>query len=108
MFLMRTRLIEPICAPAGPRSRAPSRRNKGEVRTSRMVMPTTLISSSTPPSTLSSARPRELSNTQFAIAMFLNPPFDTVPNLMRPVGFLPPLSGASAEALGRPSNSAPT
>src|SRR5580692_5436510 len=32
------------------------------------------------------ASPREHSNTQFVIATDLNPPFDSVPNLIRPVG----------------------
>ena len=39
----------------------------------------------TPPSTLSIARPWQSSNRQFVIAIFLNPPFDSVPNLIRPV-----------------------
>ena len=37
-------------------------------------------------STDSRARPRQKSNTQLETVMFLNPPLDSVPNLMRPVG----------------------
>ena len=53
---------------------------------SRMVTPVKVISSSKAPSTLSSANPRQPSKTQFEIVMFLKPPFDSVPHLMRPVG----------------------
>ena len=46
-----------------------------------------MVTSSSPaPSTVSRARPREHSNRQFVIAIALNPPFDSVPNLIRPVG----------------------
>ncbi len=84
-LLISTRLSVPTGVPAGPRRRDPSRKNSGALRMSRIVTPVTVMSSMMPPSTVSSARPRQLSNTQFAIAMFLNPPFDSVPNLMRPV-----------------------
>ena len=36
--------------------------------------------------TLSSAKPRQLSKTQLPMVMFLKPPFDSVPHLIRPVG----------------------
>ena len=44
-----------------------------------------VMSSKMAPSTVSSAKPWHFSKTQFDIVMFLNPPFDSVPNLMRPV-----------------------
>ena len=37
------------------------------------------------PSTVSSAKPRQPSNTQLEMVMFLKPPLDSVPHLMRPV-----------------------
>jgi hypothetical protein len=37
-------------------------------------------------STLSSAKPRQLSKKQSPMVMFLKPPFDSVPHLIRPVG----------------------
>jgi hypothetical protein len=33
------------------------------------------------------AKPWQPSKTQFETVMFLNPPFDSVPNLMRPVRY---------------------
>src|SRR4051812_36522850 len=51
----------------------------------RIVMLSIVTSSSSAPSTDSSARPQQYSNTQFEIVMFLNPPLDSVPNLIRPV-----------------------
>src|ERR1700722_3444367 len=52
----------------------------------RMVILLTATSSSGPPSTVSSASPRQLSKTQLLILIFLKPPLDSVPNLIRPVG----------------------
>ena len=54
-----------------------------------------------------SARPRERWNTTFEIVMFLNPPFDSVPNLIRPVG--PSRSGAAVVVRPYvPSSTVPT
>ena len=50
-----------------------------------MVMLVMAMSSSRAPSTVSSARPWQPSKTQLETVMFLKPPFDSVPNLMRPV-----------------------
>src|ERR1700756_1914404 len=86
-LLIITRFSVPTGTPAGPRMRLPSRRNSGVLVQSRMVTPVKVISSSRAPSTLSSANPRHPSKTQFEMVMFLNPPFDSVPHLMRPVGF---------------------
>src|SRR5213076_3264955 len=83
---MLTRLNAPIGVPCGPRIRLPSLRKKGELLMSRIVMLLIVTSSSNPPSTVSSASPRQYSKTQFEIVIFLNPPLDSVPNLMRPVG----------------------
>ena len=58
---------------------------------SRIVRLATAIPSMLPPSTASNARPRQWSKTQLAIVMFLNPPEDSVPHLMRPVGPPPSL-----------------
>ena len=60
---------------------------------SRMVMLVIAMSSSSAPSTVSSARPWQPSKTQLETVMFLKPPFDSVPSLMRPVP--PTLPGAS-------------
>ena len=51
---------------------------------SRIVMLLMETSSSDPPSTSSSASPWQKSKTQLEMVMFLNPPLDSVPNLMRP------------------------
>jgi hypothetical protein len=86
ILLMRTLLNVPTLVPAGPRNLAPSLRKNGALRMSRMVTPAKVMSSIGPPSTVSSAKPRQVSNTQLVIVMFLNPPFDSVPHLIRPVG----------------------
>src|SRR5215469_6854290 len=52
---------------------------------SRIVRPVKVTSSRRPPSTLSRAIPLQPSNTQFETVMFLKPPLDSVPNLIRPV-----------------------
>src|SRR5271156_591413 len=83
---MITLFSVPTGTPLGPRIRVPNRKKIGEFRISRIVTPVNVISSSSAPSTDSSANPRQLSNTQFEIVMFLNPPFDSVPHLIRPVG----------------------
>ena len=83
---MMIRFKVPTGTPAGPRMRLARRRNNGVLVQSRMVTPLKVISSSKAPSTLSSAKPRQPSKTQFEMVMFLNPPFDSVPHLMRPVG----------------------
>ena len=80
-----TRRMVPTPVPSGPRIRAPKRKKNGGLNRSRMVMFVMLTSSSSAPSTDSSANPWQPSNTQFAIVMFLKPPLDSVPNLMRPV-----------------------
>ncbi len=77
--------IFPTATPSGPRIRAPSRIKIGAPYTSRIVMLVHVTSSITAPSTDSIASPQHPSNTQFEIVMFLNPPFDSVPNLIRPV-----------------------
>ena len=85
MLLISTRRKAPTGTPSGPRMRAPRRRKIGAEVMSRMVMLVMVTSSSSPPSTVSSASPWQPSNTQLEMVMFLNPPFDSVPNLMRPV-----------------------
>jgi hypothetical protein len=50
-LLIRTRLSVPIGISTGPRIRAPRRRKIGALRMSRMVTPTTVMSSMIPPST---------------------------------------------------------
>ena len=79
------RLMLPTLVPAGPRSRAPRRMKMGELATWRIVMFEIAMSSMCEPSTLSMAMPRESSNTQFVMVIFLKSPFDSVPSLMRPV-----------------------
>src|ERR1051326_3543102 len=55
-----------------------------------------VIFSMIPPSTSSSANPRHARNVQFSTVTFLNPPFASVPNLIRPfltrLGFILPSS----------------
>ena len=53
--------------------------------TLRMVRLLIVTSSSQPPSTVSSASPRQYSKMTLEIAILRNPPFDSVPNLTRPV-----------------------
>ena len=71
--------------PFGPRSRAPSLRKIGQLIMSRIVRFVTVKSSSSAPSTVSRHSPWQPSKTQFEIVTFLNPPFDSVPHLIRPV-----------------------
>src|SRR3984885_6680407 len=59
MLEMFTRLMLPTGTPAGPRIRAPRRRKIGDATVPLMVT--------------------------FEMVMFLNPPFDPVPSLMRPL-----------------------
>jgi hypothetical protein len=51
---------------------------------SRIVMLLTVKSSSSAPSADSSASPCVPSKTQLEMAMLMNPPFDSVPHLIRP------------------------
>jgi len=90
---METRRSAPTGVPAGPRIRLASRRKIGAFDTSRIVTFDTVTSSSVAPSTVSSASPRERTNTTFEMVMLRNAPFDSVPSLMRPVG--PSRSGAA-------------
>src|SRR5580698_8697385 len=85
---MITRFSMPTGTPAGPRIRLPRRRNNGVLVQSRIVTPVKVISSRSAPSTLSSAKPRQPSKTQLEMVMFLKPPFDSVPHLIRPVGLV--------------------
>ena len=85
MLLISTRRSVPIAASFGPRIREPSRRNIGACVMSRIVMLLNVMSSTIAPSTVSSAKPRQLSKTQFEMVMLRKPPFDSVPHLMRPV-----------------------
>ncbi len=72
--------------PAGPRARLPMRRKIDALQMLRIAMFVIVTFSIVPPSTVSSASPRLRSKTQLAIVMFLKPPSDSVPNLIRPVG----------------------
>src|ERR1035441_2359660 len=83
MLLRMTRRTFPGGTPSGSRILAPSRMKIGGPYTSRIVMFVHVTSSITAPSTDSIASPQHPSNTQFAIVMFLNPPFASVPNLIR-------------------------
>src|SRR5579883_642667 len=58
---------------------------EGALVISRIVILDMATSSSRAPSTVSSARPWHPSNTQLEIVILRKPPFDSVPNLMRPV-----------------------
>ena len=51
----------------------------------RMEMFEMVMSSQRAPSSLSSAMPSHSSKTQLEMVMFLKPPFDSVPHLIRPV-----------------------
>src|SRR5215469_10819375 len=68
-----------------------------------------LTSSISAPSTLSIASPLHPSNTQFETVMFLNPPFDSVPNLIRPVrkAFASSASRVHVPSSIRPSSKLP-
>src|ERR1039458_7515041 len=85
-LLMLTRLTVPIGVPSGARMRLPRRMKIGALDTSRMVMFETVTSSVCAPSTLSSASPREVSNTMLEMAILRKSPSDSVPILIRPVG----------------------
>src|SRR4051812_36163879 len=86
MLEIVTRRIAPTFVSSGPRFRAPNRTKIGALVMSRIVIFVIAMSSSNAPSTASSARPRQKSNVQLLIVIFLNPPFDSVPILIRPVG----------------------
>ena len=103
-LLIVTRRNAPTLIPGGPRSRAPSRRKNGALRISRITMPVKVTFSIHPPSTLSSAKPRQPSKRQLPMKTFLNPPFDSVPHLIRPVG-CPPLALARLQV---PSSMVPS
>jgi hypothetical protein len=68
----------------GPRFRRFSRRNSGASAISRMEIFEIAISSVKAPSAASSAIPFDPSIAQFEIVIFRNPPFDSVPHLIRP------------------------
>src|ERR1700731_2692557 len=82
------RFSVPTGTPDGPRIRRPRRKNIGVLAQSLIVTPVKVMSSRIAPSTVSNAKPRQPSNTQLEIVMFLKPPFDSVPHLMRPVGLV--------------------
>ena len=82
---MITRRNVPTATPSGPRMRLPRRRKIGALMMSRIEMLVTVTSSRIAPSTDSSANPWQPSKTQLEMVMLRNPPFDSVPNLMRPV-----------------------
>ena len=93
ILLRITRRITPGLASRGPLIRVPRRKNSGALRMSRMVMPVKVMSSTIAPSSVSSAKPWQLSKTQLEMVMLRKPPFDSVPNLMRPVDGEPVFSG---------------
>src|SRR5215469_7323633 len=105
IFEILTRRIAPIGTPAGPRMRDPRRIKIGEATVSRIVIFEMLTSSMTAPSTLKIAKPKHPSKTQFAIVIFLKPPFDSVPNLIRPFRSISALGG---KRLKVPSRSEPS
>ena len=57
-------------------------RKNGASHMLRMTMLVNVMSSIGPPSTLSRAKPRQFSNTQLPITMFLKPPVNSVPHLI--------------------------
>ncbi len=71
---------------AGPRILPANRKKIGAFTISRIVIFEMVTSSSMAPSTDSKASPLQNSKTQLVIVIFLNPPFDSVPNLILPVG----------------------
>ena len=81
---MITRFSVPTGVPCGARMRLPSRMKIGALTMSRIEMLVMVTSSSSAPSTDSSASPWQPSKTQLEIVMLRKPPFDSVPNLMRP------------------------
>lgn len=86
MLLTITRCKIPVFVDsAGPRSRLLNRMNIGAETMFRIVMFVIVTPSNSAPATVSSASPWHPSKMQFEIVMFLNPPFDSVPSLMRPV-----------------------
>src|SRR5438105_14046143 len=105
---MLTRRIVPTSAGFGRLSRFPSRKKNGDCETCRIVILLIVTSSSTPPSTLIHANPWQLTNTQFEIAILRNPPTDSVPSLIRPIGpeFATNLSGTGTTNV--PSSNVPT
>src|SRR6185312_6268510 len=105
ILLMRMRRNVPVVIPSGPLRRLPRRRNSGASVTFRIVIPVIVTSSREPPSTHSSASPRQVSKTQFETAMFLNPPLEDVPNLILPVGF--PFAPPGVNFLKVPSKRVP-
>src|SRR5581483_9762149 len=84
---------------------APSRTKIGASTVSRMLIFVHVTSSITAPSTLSMLNPRQPSKTQLETVMFLKPPLDSVPNLIRPVRGT---FASSANFLKLPSSSAPS
>src|SRR6185312_6259356 len=91
MLLTNIRFITPGVIPCGPRILDPSRKNKGECTTPRIVMLVIAMSSTCAPSTVSSAKPRQLSKMQLEIVIFLQPPLDSVPHLILPIGARKPI-----------------
>src|SRR5215469_6790127 len=105
MFEMFKRRMLPKGTPSGPRIRDPSRRKIGDATVPRMVMFEMVTSSICAPSTLRIVIPMQPSKTQFEIVMFLKPPFDSVPNLMRP---LRSTSEVGGNRLNEASSTAPS
>src|SRR5579863_7408397 len=105
MLEIFTRLTLPTGTPAGPRMRDPSRRKMGDATVPLIVMFEMVTSSICAPSTLRMATPKQPSKTQFEMVMFLNPPFDSVPNLMRP---LRSTSEVGGKRLNEASSTAPS
>jgi len=76
MLLMMTRFRVPMGLPSGARMRSPNRRKMGALMMSRIEMLVTVMSSRMAPSTVSSARPWQPSNTQFEMVILRKPPSD--------------------------------
>src|SRR3954453_24216448 len=85
LLMMTRRSVPTLVESSGPRRREPRRMKIGELPMSRMVMLVIATSSSNAPSTDSNASPRQYEKVQLEIVMFLKPPLDSVPNLIRPV-----------------------
>ena len=92
MSLIRIRFMVPMGVPSGLRIRAPRRRKIGALTIFLMVILLITMSSRWPPSTVSSASPRQCSKIQLVRTMLRKPPLLSVPSLMRPVRY--PWSGA--------------
>src|SRR5215469_5518722 len=105
MFEILTRRMVPTGTPAGPRIRDPRRRKMGEATVPRIVTFEMVTSSICAPSTLRMVIPMQPSKTQFEIVIFLKPPFDSVPNLMRPFRST---SDAGGNLLNDASSTAPS